>query len=606
MPNGGRSANVRSHRRGGGRRGVSPWLVIPIVVVLLLGGVAVGWAHLVRQPCTGMDTATIDASPNITPILQSLAGQWEKTKPAVGGRCVAVTVTAKDSALMATALGSPWDAQANGKAPDVWVPESSVWVREASANITAQELMPDLQPSLARSPSVIAMPRNEAVALGWPNANFDWPDLIKDEATSDFWNARGQDWGDFKFTMTSPETSTAGMLALMAIADTGSTPDGLITEDEQKAVFSWAEQQKAQAGDTSDILTGLAKADTQSATAADKYVSAFPALEQDVLKYNQGDPKQPLVAVYPKSGMYDADHPYLILSGPKWGSTAGVTAAKAFEGYARGPIGRAALLKAGFRDANRAGDAQFVPANGVVTSLNAYLPRPVLVPQSVTDTLQAWTAVTRETNVLLVMDVSGSMVDMVPGTGKKRIELAQAAATSAINEFDGQANVGLWEFATDLDGSKPYKSLATIGPLDETQTDGNSRKDDMIHAINGIVPQGNTGLYATLDAAQKQVVANFKPGATNLVVLITDGKDDTTGSGSPSATDLNQLELDITKNHASSKAVPIVTIGLGPQADDNVLRDISRKTGASSLTSATGFDLNQVLLSALFGADSVD
>ena len=40
----------------------------------------------------------------ITPYLQQLATSWEKTKPAVGGRCVGVNIRAEDSALMATAL----------------------------------------------------------------------------------------------------------------------------------------------------------------------------------------------------------------------------------------------------------------------------------------------------------------------------------------------------------------------------------------------------------------------------------------------------------------------------------------------------------------------
>ncbi len=390
MPNG-RSANVRSHRRGGGgRRRVSPWLVIGLVVVLALSGVTVGWTYLVHKSCSGMDKATIDASPNIAPILNSLEEQWAKTSPAVAGTCVSVSVNAKDSALMATALGSPWDTQANGPAPDVWVPESSVWVRQASVSNVAQQLMPDLQPSLARSPNVIAMPKNLAVALGWPKAQFDWPDILKDQDTSNFWGTKGQSWGAFKFTMTSPETSTAGMLALMSIADAGN--DGAITASDQSYVFDFAQHEENQVGDTSDIMTALATPDGQSAGAVDKYISGFPALEQDVIQYNEKDPKEPLVAVYPTSGSYDADHPYLILNNPSWGSKAAVTAATAFEAYARGTVGRSTFLKAGFRDSNRSGDNEFVPTNGVITSLDSYLPRAVLVPDSVNDTMQAWTA----------------------------------------------------------------------------------------------------------------------------------------------------------------------------------------------------------------------
>ena len=39
-------------------------------------------------------------------------------------------------------------------------------------------MMPDLQPSLARSPAILAMPKPMAQALGWPTGDLSWQDLI--------------------------------------------------------------------------------------------------------------------------------------------------------------------------------------------------------------------------------------------------------------------------------------------------------------------------------------------------------------------------------------------------------------------------------------------
>jgi Ca-activated chloride channel family protein len=139
--------------------------------------------------------------------------------------------------------------------------------------------------------------------------------------------------------------------------------------------------------------------------------------------------------------------------------------------------------------------------------------------------------------------------------------------------------------------------------LSETLGNNSTRQTELNKEIGSLKARGNTGLYATIDAGLKDVVANYKTDATNMVVLMTDGKDDP-DPGSTSPIDLTQLEVDITKNHSTKQAVPIVTIGLGPDADYKKLQEISRTSGAVSLTSVSGFDIDQVLLSALFGVSS--
>ena len=596
MPNG-RSANVRSHRRGGNRRRGSLWLILGIVFVLVASGATAGWVYVKHRDCTGHLLATVVAAPDIAPILQTLNSDWAKTKPSVGGKCVSVNINSVDSLLVTQQLSGRWDTKSDGAPPDVWVPESSVWIRQASVSPTAEPLMPDLQPSLARSPSVIAMPRDMATTLGWPNTTFDWPDIAKDASDPAFWTGHGKTWGKFQFTMTDPETSTAGLLALMAIADADNS--GSVDQTESDGILKLNQTKHGDAGGTGDILKGLAAADAQSTNAALSYVSAFPALEQDVISYNRNDPKEPLVAVYPKSGSYDADHPYLILRNPKWGTPGSLTAATAFEAYVRGPHARLTFLAAGFRDSNRRGNGKFTSAAGVQgNALVLPLPRAVLVPDSVRQTLYRWTAVSQQANMLIVLDVSGSMDNVVKGSGKTRLQLAKIAALNAIQQFDPQSRVGLWEFATQLDGTKDYKSLVSLGPLGETLPDGKTRGDELTTAVNGLTAHGNTGLYNTIAAAQAAVRANYVPNATNVVVLMTDGQDDPRPNG---GIDLTQLESKLVQARNSRTNVPIVTVALSADADAAVLEEISRKSGTVSLTSQTGFDLNQVLLSALFG-----
>ncbi len=595
----GRPATVRSHRRGGPRRRliVAPWIVFSVVGALALAGLSVGYVYLVRGACAGQLKATIVTSPSMQPVLDGLARRWQNGEPSVKGKCAAVDIAAKDSAVMAQTLGASgeWDTKSAGPAPDVWVPDSSAWVRRASTAAIAERMVPDLQPSLARTPAVIAMPKPMAEALGWPAAKLTWQDVIDKFASSpDGWKTVGKDWGPFKFGMTDPLKSTAGLLALMAVLD--GNDDGEVTPDEQNEVLKLKQVRSVYTASTDQIFTDFGKADAQGPDAALKYLSAFPALEQDVLAYNQNNPNVPLVAIYPTNGSGDADYPYLTLDAP-WADRDRQAVAKSFLGYLRGEEGRSALMGRGFRDPNRAPGKGLTEINGFAAKLTT-LPRAVLLADSVKQSMDTWTALTRPTNVLLVLDVSGSMNDPVPGTGKSKLSLAKDAAKSAVNLFAHDAQAGLWVFSSKQDGTKPYRALVPLGKVGD-QVNGKGRKDELIGAIDRVPATGATGLYDTIAAAQQTVVDNFQSGSTNLVVLLTDGKNEPDGGA---GINLDQLKEKLGQNNAdNARRVPVVTVGYGEDADFGALQAVSAATGATSYTSKTAFDINQVLLTAIFG-----
>jgi Ca-activated chloride channel family protein len=121
----------------------------------------------------------------------------------------------------------------------------------------------------------------------------------------------------------------------------------------------------------------------------------------------------------------------------------------------------------------------------------------------------------------------------------------------------------------------------------------------MLGQIDRLQATGATGLYDTIAAAQQTVVGSFQPGSTNLVVLMTDGKNEPDGGAGVT---IEQLTNKLTQNNADkSRKVPVVTVGYGEDADFASLQNISASTGATSYTSKTGFDINQVLLTAIFG-----
>jgi Ca-activated chloride channel homolog len=279
MPSSGRTSTVRSHRRGGPRRRFPLGTVLVIAVVLVLGGgVTAGVVLLKKDSCSGSASANVVVAPRIQTIMAKLANDWSQSNPNVNGVCGSVVISAKESPDMVTALANAkWD-DSSGAAPDVWVPESSAWVRKASADADAERIMPDLPPSLARTPTVIAMPRQLAEAAQMTNTPLTWRQIVDKLSSSKGWQTYSHpEWGAFKVGLSDPQDSTPGLLALMAISDTDD--DGEVTPAEQGALLDLKKVIAVKAASTDDILTGIRAAMDKGSSSGLTYVSAFPALE---------------------------------------------------------------------------------------------------------------------------------------------------------------------------------------------------------------------------------------------------------------------------------------------------------------------------------------
>ncbi|NUR74010.1 MAG: VWA domain-containing protein [Hamadaea sp.] len=591
MPNG-RSAAVRSHRRSTPRRSgrTALFILVPVLVAVAAGGGVYGYQNFLADRCSGDVTATIVAAPSTAPLLEELGKTWAATSPNVDGHCGKVTVTPADSNKVANALSGVWPSEL-GQQPDVWVPESSAWFRSAQTG-DAEAILPDLQPSVARSPVVLAMPKAMAQALGWPSGKVDWSSVL-DQAAVKGWNAYGKSWGEFKLGMTDPGQSTPGLLALSAIIDRDDDQD--VSDTERQGLLKLKTVLEVKADDTGAIMDEFDSKGGQGGEGGLTYVSAFPALEQEVLAHNKAHPNSPLVAIYPKSNI-EADNPYLVLDNADWVQKPKQAVARAFLRYVR-TDGRAVFQNAGYRDANRKPGADFTQDNGVISTLTA-LPRGVLLTDAVNDTINTWTALTRLTNALFVLDVSGSMGAEVPGLGKSKLDLTKEAAKQALSVFQGKGNAGLWSFSSNKSGSKSYVENVPLGPLSD-EMDGGTRESKLKSAIGELKAGGNTGMYEAVLAAYTAVQAKYVPDAANMVVLLTDGANDDQEKNLK----LAQL-LDKLKKGDPKRPVTIVTIALGQDANGKVLSQISSASTPNApapLVSRGSYDITPVMQKAIFG-----
>lgn len=187
----------------------------------------------------------------------------------------------------------------------------------------------------------------------------------------------------------------------------------------------------------------------------------------------------------------------------------------------RDEAGAAALKKAGFRVGGQRGvEVGDVPAE----------PTSVQVDTSeFTQIVRDWTYVNRDLRLLMAVDVSGSMLAKAGET--RRIDLAVTAVQEAVKLMQPTSDAGLWVFSTAQRGRLDYRLVTPVRPIGEVATSSSHAATLVRDAAR--MPtfiSGDTGLNDTIFAAFSTMQRSYEPDRDNLVVVLTDGRnDDSTG-----------------------------------------------------------------------------
>lgn len=565
---------VSRHRRS--RRGA--WIVgAAAVVVLAVGaGAAVTYANRSNPECEGSVDVTVVASPDQATILSRLADEWnqfesgaEQEAGATDGKCGGVAVHSAASSDVAGTLSADWEEDRDGARPDVWIPDASTWLVMAAGRPDAARLLPPEPPSLASTPAVLAMQQPMAEALGWPQEQIGWSELATGFARGETWERYGHpEWGALKLGFTDPTRSTAGQAGVLAVLDPDG--DGTFSDEELLQGIGFTQAFAAYAEQSSDLLQAYQGGDPAQLPAA------FPVLERDLAIHADLNPDPPLVPLYPPEGVLYADYPYTVLDAP-WVGQPERELAEEFLDYLRGPEGRKAYAEAGFRDPEGAGaDVALLSS---LTGFADPVPVPARAPEPevLADLLGSWPNLLRPNNALIVLDTSGSMDDPVPGTELTRLELLQAAAIEGVAMLNNETTVGLWEFSSELDGGSPYRELVPMGPADE-ELAGTDRRSAMVAAVQGLQANGGTGLYDTIHDSYLEMHQHWRPEALNMLVVITDGRDEDHDGRSRS-----ELLDQLAEAAQPDRPLPIIAIAVGPEADAESLEQITEVTGGRTI-----------------------
>jgi Ca-activated chloride channel family protein len=441
-------------------------------------------------------------------------------------------------------------------------PDSSLWVNQLERNWSTRQggapgdygsdtLIPidnrrtSAPVRFAASPVVIVAWESVARDLGWPDRAIGWQEIQR-RATE-----------DASFRWNHPSTGHAsGLLATLAEFYAGAgltrglTPEAATSERTLQYVKA-VEATVRFYGESEDVII------RQLASEGREFLDAFVAQEQVVLRWNQSQAGERLVAIYPAEGTLWADHPLTLLELGGAGETP-VTenqrhAFHAFAKFLTAPDTQRRLLASGYRpaDLNLALDADGSPF-ARSDAVDWRQPETTLqIPSaSVVEVVQnVWWYTKRPTNVYLVVDTSGSM------SGNKLARTQEALQTFVSQMRGDRDQLGLIEFGSDV------KLFEPLGVVDEQW------RQRLADEIAGMQADGDTALLDAVARACESLQDTNDTEAINAIVAMTDGREN------HSRTSLAELERLL--RDEGTVAVVVFTIAFGNDADESLLRRIS-------------------------------
>ncbi len=306
----------------------------------------------------------------------------------------------------------------------------------------------------------------------------------------------------------------------------------------------------------------------------------FVALEENDLIYiNRGlteyQPPEQLVALYPKEGTFWHEHPMGIVQAD-WTTQEQRQAAAIFIDYVLTEPVQRIIMEQGFRPANPdvALGFPFVEENGI----DPNQPSRVLdVPSAdvIAAVQQNWSFVKKQADIVLMIDVSGSMQN------EDKIGQAQEAALAFLNAMESTNRIELVEFGSTI------QTRVQLGNVE-------SNASRVRQFLNNLRAEGGTELYAAVTQVVSTLNESTDDNRIRAVVLLSDGAD--TGSMGYTLADAIQA---IEDSRDSLNPVIFIPVAYGSDADVNALNAMARasNTRVNSGNAANILDILELISS---------
>jgi hypothetical protein len=563
----GRGSPARRAYRRGVRTGalVTAAIVIAAAVMTALGSQAI----LASATC-GQHPVLINvaAANDIGPAVQRVARYFNRLHPLIDGRCAEVQITQDPPAVAA--------AMVDGKEPlhglpaiDAWIPDSGLWVELARSMPVGAQVIQTTGISVAKSPLMIVMPH--AVAAGLPafGRSLGWNFLLPE-------SAGGPPAADgVQVQLPDPTQSAAGLATVIEeerVLGTGMAA----RENFTRFVYG------AQLADQSDNPAALNSLVSLSRPPINERPVTV-ASEQSVVQYDLAHPGQPLAARYPSDGSPELDYPYVLTTT----NPLRLRAAREFGKMLTQQYTADMVRFAGFRSARGVPDR--TPDSFGLASQQLRL-TDLANPGLAQTTLQAWGRVRIGFRLLALLDVSGSMAQPALPAGPTRMQEMLSAAGEGLMLFPGTTRMGLWEFASDLDGQKPYKALVPIGPL-SAEVGLISRRQQIQQINQTLKPRPGTtaSMNNTILAAYRYMIATYDRKRANSVLIMTGGADDAAGDISA-----GQLLKKLRAIAGPNRRVALLFNVFGQSRHFAAMQRLARATGGAAFQITDPAEINKI------------
>ncbi|TDC46225.1 VWA domain-containing protein [Actinomadura sp. KC345] len=527
-------------------------------------------------------TLSVAAAPDIAPVVEKAAERFNDAGQESGGKCAQARVKKVEPGTVSTLLSGQGVANPANERPDVWIPDSSLWISLAQASADGKAGVSATKTSLATSPIVVGLPQPLAVQLKQQGvtASPSWDNLLKAAggvAGGAVTKNQMIPPGKVRLVVPDPMRNAAGMGSLMV------TSTLLANDPNRDSIFTGIVRTVRE----STVPTVQAEFETFNKKTGGKQPISLSS-EQALWKHNRSKPNVPAVALYPLEGTLSMDYPFTVTSKDSAKQKAAGLLEKAMATEAT----RTDVHEAGFRTPDGKAPKGFDEKAGVSPARPRQLPQPK--SEDVAKVMQAWSKLSLGLRMLTLIDVSGSMLEKV-GPNTNRLQAIAQISQGGLSMMSNDTEMGQWLFSTNMNGDLPYKKTVEIGALGE-RVGSTTRRGLILSTLNKMEPKpnGDTGLYRTMLAAYEMMNETYKPEFGNSILLLTDGKND--DDGGPSLKDT----LDRLKSMQDpNKPIQVNMIGFGDGVDVNELEQIAQATNGNVQVAQTPEEIQKIFLKML-------
>ncbi|XWX04414.1 VWA domain-containing protein [Aggregatilineales bacterium SYSU G02658] len=457
--------------------------------------------------------------------------------------------------------------------PTIFQPSVRHWL--ALANYQARRELFDLgdSPATANAPVVMAIweSRLRAIRQTVGYDDIGWEELLMVINSANGW----QDFGlpnarrTVFYGHTDPFVSSTGLSTLIAEFYAAARAAGI---DERTLSLATVNNEEVREGVRA--IEQLIRHYSTRTTEFKNYIAQGPeyldfvALEEnDLIAINRGltayQPPERLVALYPKEGTFFHDHPMAVVNA-NWVTDEQRAAARVFIEYVRLPAQQEYIMQFGFRPVIPGVPLGFpfeeqygVTKEGPSVLLDAPPPDVIAAVQN------TWEFVKKQADIMLLIDVSGSMAQ------DNKLEQAKIAALAFLDRMESNNRIGLAVFSDNV---------RIEVPLDNFETN----IAQMRQRIQQLGPEGGTSLYDAVVDIVTLLSESTDSDRIRAIVLLSDGEDTTSRRFR-----LADVEAVIRATRNELNPIIVVPVGYGRLSDD-LIRVLQRIAAASNTTWQSG------------------